>query len=275
MASSKALYTNNASTTLLAPITAIATSFSVAAGKGALFPNPTGSEYFYVTLSDAASGTVIEICKCTARSTDTFTVTRAQQGTTGYAWLAGDKVELRPTATGFAELAALGGDNTFTGYQALAAGAVGTPSLYLSTDTTTGLYRIGANNYGFAVSGAKVLDISSAGLGVTGTLSATGLISPAQTVGIVGTTTNNSVQAGSVGEYVESVVASTTSGYTSGSTVNVTSISLTAGDWGCFWDCGICKLGCATYKQYCASKHFNNVRNARFKCKQQNRNFIA
>ena len=53
----------------------------------------------------------------------------------------------------------------------LAAGTVAAPGLYLSTDTGTGLYRIGANNYGFAVSGAKVLDIASTGLGVTGTLS--------------------------------------------------------------------------------------------------------
>ena len=176
-----ALYTNNASSTLAAGINAAVTSFSVAAGQGALFPNPTGGDYFYVTLSDAASGLVIEICKCTARSTDALTVTRGSQGTTPAAFLTADKVELRPTATGFTELAALGGTNTYTGYQALAAGAVGTPSLYLSTDTTTGLYRIGANNYGFAVSGAKVLDIASTGLAVTGTLSATGQISGTNT----------------------------------------------------------------------------------------------
>ena len=54
------------------------------------------------------------------------------------------------------------------------AGTVAAPGLYLSTDTGTGLYRIGANNDGFAVSGAKVLDIASTGLGVTGTLSASG-----------------------------------------------------------------------------------------------------
>ena len=54
-----------------------------------------------------------------------------------------------------------------------AAGTVAAPGLYLSTDTGTGLYRIGANNYGVAVSGAKVLDIASTGLAVTGTLSAT------------------------------------------------------------------------------------------------------
>jgi hypothetical protein len=64
-----------------------------------------------------------------------------------------------------------------------AAGTVAAPGLYLSTDTGTGMYRIGANNYGFAVSGAKVLDIASTGLGVTGTLSASGAITGNATAG--------------------------------------------------------------------------------------------
>jgi len=37
-------------------------------------------------------------------------------------------------------------------------GTVGLPSIYLSTENTTGLYRIGANNWGYAISGAKVID---------------------------------------------------------------------------------------------------------------------
>ncbi len=61
-----------------------------------------------------------------------------------------------------------------TGVTSLAAGAVGAPGLYLAGDTTTGLYRIGSNNYGFAVSGSKVLDLASTGLAVTGKVSATG-----------------------------------------------------------------------------------------------------
>ena len=51
-----------------------------------------------------------------------------------------------------------------------AAGTVGAPSIYLSTDTTTGLYRIGANNDGFAISGVKLLDLGSALVGITGAL---------------------------------------------------------------------------------------------------------
>lgn len=89
------LYTNNAASNLSASITNTATSFSVTSGQGALFPAITGSDYFYVTLLDNSGN--IEIVKVTARNTDTFTVTRAQDGTTARAWSANDKVELRIT----------------------------------------------------------------------------------------------------------------------------------------------------------------------------------
>ena len=144
------------------------------------------------------------------------------------------------------------------------AGTVAAPGFYLSTDTGTGLYRIGANNDGFAVSGAKVLDIASTGLGVTGVLSATGLISPAQTVGIVGTTTNNSVQAGSVGEYVESDIAPASGvALTSVNPITLTSVSLTAGDWDVSGDCQFVSPGPTTirYTQVSISTTNNTLQN--------------
>lgn len=57
-------------------------------------------------------------------------------------------------------------------------------------------------------------------------------LTTSQTGGIVGTTTNNNANAGSVGEFVESIVpiASEVT-LTSAATSDVTSISLTAGDW--------------------------------------------
>jgi hypothetical protein len=73
-----------------------------------------------------------------------------------------------------------------------AAGTVAAPSIYLSTDTTTGLYRIGANNDGFAISGVKLLDLGSALLGITGaltvstTLGVTGAATFASTLGVTG-----------------------------------------------------------------------------------------
>jgi len=49
--------------------------------------------------------------------------------------------------------------------------------------------------------------------------------------GIVGTTTNNSAGTGYVGEYVSSTVGTTSSSLTTATAKNLTTISLTAGDW--------------------------------------------
>jgi hypothetical protein len=89
------LYTNNAVSALSASISNVATSFSVTSGHGVKFPVTSASDYFYVTLYDSAGN--IEIVKVTTRATDTFTVTRAQDGTTALAFSAADKVELRVT----------------------------------------------------------------------------------------------------------------------------------------------------------------------------------
>lgn len=52
------------------------------------------------------------------------------------------------------------------------------------------------------------------------------------TSGVIGTTTNDNAAAGSVGEFVSStVLAGSAVAATSGNPVNITSISLTAGDW--------------------------------------------
>lgn len=49
---------------------------------------------------------------------------------------------------------------------------------------------------------------------------------------IPGTATNDNATAGNVGEVIESIIASgTTQSLTSGTALNITSISLTAGDW--------------------------------------------
>ena len=56
-----------------------------------------------------------------------------------------------------------------------------------------------------------------------------GAFVPAQTAGIVGTTTNNNANAGSVGEYV--TATGTAVSLTNNTPANCTSISLTAGDW--------------------------------------------
>lgn len=84
------LFANNASTTLASPITNTATSCSLAAGTGSLFPVVTAGTYFELTFQDAATGLVNEIAYVTARTGDVCTITRGQEGTTAVAWLAGD-----------------------------------------------------------------------------------------------------------------------------------------------------------------------------------------
>jgi hypothetical protein len=97
----QALYTNNAFSTLASGITDVATTITVAAADGALFPSPTGTDYFYATLIDTSNN--LEIVKCTTRSTDTLTVVRGAESTVARAYSSGDRIELRVTAAGLTE----------------------------------------------------------------------------------------------------------------------------------------------------------------------------
>lgn len=56
------------------------------------------------------------------------------------------------------------------------AGTVLLPGYSFASDPNTGIYSIGADNIGIAANGSKVLDIGTAGLAVTGTLSSTGAL---------------------------------------------------------------------------------------------------
>lgn len=71
---------------------------------------------------------------------------------------------------------AVDGQSAMTGQFKFASGTVGAPGVVPGSDLDTGVYRIGGDNLGVACAGAKVLDIATTGLGVTGTLSATGAI---------------------------------------------------------------------------------------------------
>lgn len=94
------LFTNNADSTLAASINAVVTSFSVAAGDGSKFPNPTGGDFFLVTIlqKTGAAESNWEVMKCTARTGDVLTVVRGQEGTAAIVHTAGDPVSLRITA---------------------------------------------------------------------------------------------------------------------------------------------------------------------------------
>ena len=138
------LFTNNAATTLASGILIGATSLTVAAGTGAEFPTLTGSEYFYCTLANNTGS--IEIIKVTARSTDTFTIVRGQDGTSAAAWSAGDKVELRLTRIDLLNFPQLDSTNTFAQAQTFSAGITSTVTPLGVTSGGTGLGTLTANN---------------------------------------------------------------------------------------------------------------------------------
>lgn len=87
---------NNASGTLATAISASDTGIALTTGDGAKFPALGAGEYFYATLV-SSQGTQ-EIVKATARSGDSLTVVRAQEGTTAAGFAAGSRFELRVTA---------------------------------------------------------------------------------------------------------------------------------------------------------------------------------
>jgi len=100
-------FTNNATTRLVGSLTAVATSFTVTPGEGALFPAVTelDADYFLVTLEDSSGNK--EIVKIIARTIDTFYIGsgvaegvagRAQEGTSALAFAATDLIELRLTS---------------------------------------------------------------------------------------------------------------------------------------------------------------------------------
>ncbi|EPW5280637.1 hypothetical protein ACWMSZ_004126 [Yersinia enterocolitica] len=107
------LSANNASTVLSAGISASATTLTVNTGTGGLFPSPvSGTSFFKLTLIDAATGTLTEIVHVTARTGDTMTIVREQEGTVSRLWSANDIAANMMTAGTldlFAQSGTLGG----------------------------------------------------------------------------------------------------------------------------------------------------------------------
>ena len=111
MSASVSEWANNAAATLAAGITSSQTTITLTSGQGATFPALASGEFFVITIQSVSNVNTYEIAYCTARSSDTLTVTRGQEGTTGQAFNAGDTVQNRPTAgtyAGFVQWAATG-----------------------------------------------------------------------------------------------------------------------------------------------------------------------
>jgi hypothetical protein len=94
-------FSNNASSVLAASVDADDTELTIATGQGAVFPSLGAGDYFYLTLGLVGA---TEIVKVTARSGDTLTVVRAQEGTTGLSHPTGTAARLLITAAGLGEL---------------------------------------------------------------------------------------------------------------------------------------------------------------------------
>ena len=123
------LFANNANTTLASSLTNVATTMSVTSASA--FPSPTGSQYFYCTLADAATQTTIEIVKVTAVSGTTFTIVRGQDGTSATAFASGAVVSLRLVRASLNDFPKLDETNTFTQLQ-----TINTIAVSGSTSTT-------------------------------------------------------------------------------------------------------------------------------------------
>lgn len=149
-----AKFTNNATATLAASLSTSATSITVTTGKGALFPSLASGDYFYATLTNSSNN--IEIVKITARSGDTLTAVRAQEGTTALTWNSADRLELRITAADLANFAQLDSANTFavtitapsisvTSVAATSVAATNVTATGIATSATFSLTGVGAS----------------------------------------------------------------------------------------------------------------------------------
>ena len=92
---------NDAVSRIASGISSTDTTITLVPGSGTLFPVLSSGDYFPATLikSDGSR----EIIRVTARSSDVFTVVRAQEGTVALTFNANDKIELRLTAGTFTD----------------------------------------------------------------------------------------------------------------------------------------------------------------------------
>lgn len=102
---------NNASSTLASSLSSSSTSLILSAGQGSLFPVLATGDWHPLTL--IRSDGQYEIVRATARSSDTITIQRAQEGTSALPFSAGDGVEIRLTKAAIDEFA-LSGQQDFT-----------------------------------------------------------------------------------------------------------------------------------------------------------------
>lgn len=109
----KQVFSNAASALLAASIDDNDLTIQVDSGYGALYPNPSGGDYFVVTLRNALGD--VEYCKITARVGDLLTVPsggRGFDGSSAQSWTNGQtRVELRVVKNTLEQFIQRGGDS--------------------------------------------------------------------------------------------------------------------------------------------------------------------
>jgi len=147
-------FSNNASSLLTADISVATPTVTVTSGTGALFPT-TSDGTFLITVQDSMGNN--EIMLCTARNADSFTVTRAQEGTLARSFSAGAVVENRFTAGSMSSFARSGE------VQPIAAGLTSISGLTTAADNI--IYTTAADTYATAsctAAGRALLDDADA-----------------------------------------------------------------------------------------------------------------
>lgn len=198
------LFTNNASTVLNGAINNTTTTIVVA--NGAVFPAPTDGDYFLATLiglDGSGNENAWEIVRVTARSSNTLTVVRGQEGTAAVSWANATRCEMRLTAgsldvrtteheakadphTQYLEIASNLQDinNATTARTNLGLGTAATATLTASTtDSTTG--RV-----------LKVGDFGIGSIAVSATSQADGFFDTITTSGVWQSNVGNTVRLG-------------------------------------------------------------------------------
>ena len=217
------LFANNCNTTLNGGITAVATSMVVTSATG--FPAPTGSQYFYCTLADAATQTTIEIVKVTAVSGTTFTIVRGQDGTTGTIFASGAVVSLRLVAASLNDFPKLDEANTFTFAPTFNTALLVTSGGTGLTTLTTGYIPYGngtgafSSNSGFSYNGSTLSINSGASNPLTMTGSSGALIASSVTNSQSGATVflgTGGTSAFGISNWANSAILETTPASTGG-----------------------------------------------------------
>lgn len=195
--------------------------------------------------ASSASPTAVAIPSCsTANSALQYTSGTGLSCGASFALTSGTLAQF--SATTSAQLQGVVSDETGTGSlvfgtgptistPAISGGTVNSASVGATTPSTGAFTTLSASSTvsgtGFStyLASPPAIGGTAPNTGKFTTLQATGAITPSSTAGIVGTTTNDNANAGSVGEYV--TATGTGVSLSNGVLANITSISLTAGDW--------------------------------------------